>query len=446
MTRHGQGRTFLYRIENVQHRMEQLHHTAGKTPWRQPDLVISCLHELQTALEELQTAEEELRQQNEQLLIAQQLAEAEQHRYQELFEFAPDGYLVTDIYGTICEANRVAASVLNICKQDLIGKNLVSVVPEEDQRSFCMLLNQLPSINRVQEWEIKLLSQDQGLFDAALTIETVRDERGHAIALRWLLRDITARKQADEQLRQMQLQNLQLLEADRLKNQFIAMLSHELRTPMNAILGFSQLLFRQFHQGADPQVVHMVERIVSNGRHLLTLIEEMLDISRLKVNHLELCPSSFDLVELVKSTMHELQSLAKQKELSLQVSLPTNASIPVVNDRTRLHQVLINLMSNAIKFTNIGGVFVEVFELPEGRVAIAVHDTGIGIDPKHQKLIFQEFWQVNQTLTRQHNGTGLGLPITQALVKLMHGSIALESEVGVGSTFRVELPRNVNAG
>ncbi|MDX2216662.1 MAG: ATP-binding protein [Oculatellaceae cyanobacterium bins.114] len=445
MANHKENNFFLYHLDTVHHRMEQLHQTARETSWQQPELVTACLHELQVALEELQIAEEELYKQNEQLLTARQSAEAEQQRYQDLFEFAPDGYLVTDLYSTIREANRVAASLLNIHSKYLIGKALASFVPEVERRGFRMMLNQLPSIGRVQEWEIKLMARNQQLFDAALTIETVRDDQGQAIALRWLLRDITARKLAEEQLHQVQLQNLQLIEADRLKNQFIAMLSHELRTPMNAILGFSQLLLRQFHQEYDPQIIHMVERIFSNGQHLLKLIEEMLDFSKLKGDHLELCCESFDLVELITTATHELQALAEQKNLMFQVNLSAQSSISVVNDRTRLRQVLINLLANAIKFTEAGGVFVEVFELPEGRVVIVVRDTGIGIDPQNQHLVFREFWQVNQTLTRRHSGTGLGLPITQALVRLMKGSIALESQSGVGSIFRVELPRDVSA-
>jgi signal transduction histidine kinase len=212
------------------------------------------------------------------------------------------------------------------------------------------MLNQLPTVNRVQEWELVLCSRDGEPFDAALTVETVRIPVGEATALRWLVRDITLRKQAEEQLRQVQLQNLQLLEADRLRSQFMATISHELRTPMNAILGFSELLLRQFHRRHDVQLIPMVEPIFRNGRHLLTLIEEMLDFSKLKAERLELQAEPFDLVEFVTQTVEELRPLASQKALNLAVKSP-ESHLSITNDPTRLRQVMINLLSNAIKFT-----------------------------------------------------------------------------------------------
>jgi PAS domain S-box-containing protein len=443
MNTNDQQNFLLQHVKNVNQRMESLHKSVKQTPWRQPEEVIGCLDQLQSALIDLRRAEEELQQQNEELKRARQSAEHERRRYQDLFESAPDGYLVTSLQGEIREVNRVAASLFNLNQSSLIGETLISLVSREHQRTFQSMLKELPKVNRVQEWEVKLQTLEEESFEAALTVETVRDADGKAIALRWLIRDITTRKKAEEKLRQVQVQNLQLTEVDRLKSQFIAMLSHELRTPMNAILGFSQLLMRQFHH-PDPQALHMLERIFSNGQHLLTMIEGMLDFSKLKVNHLELHPQPFDLVELVETTVDELKALAEQNNLRLQMVLPAQSSIPVVNDRARLRQILLNLLANAIKFTDVGTVSAEVFELPEGRVAIVVRDTGIGIDPVHQNQIFNEFWQANQTLTRRHNGMGLGLSIIQALVKLMQGSIALESQLGEGSIFRVELPRDVS--
>lgn len=431
-------------IRSVHHHMQQLQDTIQEVPQQRVEFIASCLQELQTALEQLRVAEEELYQQNEELIVARQQAELDRQRYQELFEFAPDGYLVTDLYGKVCVSNRVAAALLNLNREFLIGKPLAVFVPEDYRRTFRMMLNQLPCMDRVQEWELKLKTYGNQLIDVALTVATVRDEGGQAIALRWLVRDITARKQGEEKLQQVQVQNLQLIEADRLKSQFITTLSHELRTPMNAILGFSQLLLRQFHQQHDPQLVHMVDRIFSNGRHLLSLIEEMLDFSRLKSNRIELSFEEFDLAELLRTTVNELQVLAEQKNLRMNFDLLTPSPIWVVNDRPRLRQIIINLLANAIKFTDVGEVSVQGFELPEGRVAIAVRDTGMGIDPADHDAIFQEFWQANQTTTRRFGGTGLGLSITQALVKLMGGSINLESALDRGSTFRVELPRDAS--
>lgn len=431
---------FTQYVQLVHQRTEALYQQAREAPWRQPELVLRCLEELHVALEELHVAEEELRQQNEQLIRSQQALETRQRQYQELFEFAPDGYIVTDSYGTMQEVNRVAAVLLNRAPKNLIGKPLSAFVPLDQRPSFRAVLNQLPTIHRVQDWEISLLRQGSGTFEAALTVESIQDD-GQAVGLRWLIRDATTRKRAEAQLRQIQLQNLELLEADRLKNMFLATISHELRTPLNAILGFSYLLQRRLNQ-CDWQGSEMVERIVENGQHLLELIEQMLDFSKLKAQGPELQLETFDLVDLARLTVEELRPLAEQKSLTLELEeYPT--ALHVDNDRLRMRQILTNLITNGIKFTERGSVIVQIWELPEGQVALLVRDTGIGISAADRDHIFREFWQVNQGTTRQAGGTGLGLAIVQTLVRSMGGSIGVESRPHQGSTFRVELPRRV---
>jgi PAS domain S-box-containing protein len=428
---------FAQRVEFICQRTQALQQTTKAGSWQQPQLLLEYLEDLRIALEELQLAEEELRQQNEALVAAQSVIRAEQKRYQELFEFAPDGYLVTDIFGTVQEANCTAASLFNVEQRRLAGKPLAIFVEEDQRQSFQTVLSQLPTIHRIQEWELRLCRRGGETFYAALTVSLGHDQ-GSPVALHWMIRDVTARKQAEEQLRQLQLQNLELLEVDRLRSQFMAIVSHELRTPMNAILGFSELLLRQFRH--DPALANMVERIFRNGKHLLRLIEEILDFSKLKAQRLELHVEEFDLAELAALALEELRPLAEQKALNLQLHVP-QPNLMIVNDRTRLRQIITNLLSNAIKFTDIGSVTLEVWSLPEERIILGVRDTGIGIAPEYQTNIFQEFWQVNQTTARTHGGTGLGLAIVQALVQSMQGSIFVDSQPGQGSVFRVELPR-----
>jgi len=440
-----EGDLFAEQIALVNERASSLYESIKDFPKRQPQLLLECLENLQVALEELHVAEAELQYQNEQLAIAHQDLQVERRRYRELFEFAPDAYLITDLQGVIQEANQAAGELFQINPTHLIGKPLAGFVPEEQRRPFRNTLNQLPTIHRVQEWELSLSGRNQEHFEAAVTVKTARAETGDAIALRWLIRDITARKHAEEQMRQLQLQNLQLIEADRLKTQFMATMSHELRTPMNAILGFSDLLLRRFHNQYDAQQINMIERIFQNGRHLMSLIEEILDFSKLKAHRLDLRLEAFDLAELGARVIEEIESLAKQKNLELRLEL-AEPSVLVVNDRLRLRQILINLLSNAIKFTEQGSVCLKIGLVADDQVAIVVNDTGIGIDPTDQGNIFKEFRQLNQTMTRRHNGTGLGLSITDALVQLMQGSIVVDSKVGVGSTFRINLPRRIVAG
>lgn len=402
--------------------------------------MLDYLAALSTALGELRVAEDVLYQQNEQLNRVRETLENEYRRYQALFEFAPDAYLITDVHGEIQEANQVASDLLSLDSKSLVGKSLKSFVPEDYQRIFRSLLLQLQTRDHIQEWELKLFAKNQAPFDAALSVSVVKDIQGRAISLRWLVHNITSRKQVEKQLQQMQLQNLELIEIDRLKSQFIATMSHELRTPMNAILGFSNLLLRQFHNRFEPQQLRMVERIFQNGQHLLTLIEDILDFSKLRSKRLELQLESFDLSELVTTLVEEMRSQKIQKDIEMRVHLAQNPLI-VVNDRKRVRQILVNLLSNALKFTDQGCVTIEVELWRDDRIAISVRDTGIGIADSDLKHIFQEFRQSNQTTTRCHGGMGLGLAITKALAQLMDGEISVVSQLGQGSTFLLEIPR-----
>ncbi|MBW4528117.1 MAG: PAS domain-containing protein [Phormidium tanganyikae FI6-MK23] len=429
-------------IQTVQQRTQSLYENARDASNESPHLMMACLEELRAALEELHVAEEELRLQNESLLMAQTTIEAERQRYQELFEFAPDAYLVTDLYGTVREANRAATELLNLSHRHLMQKPLITFIHEDQRSAFRVVLNQLPAIHRVQEWEVCLCRRRSDPIDSAITVETVRDASGIAIALRWLIRDISNRKRSEAQLHEAKLQNLELAESDRLKDQFMATISHELRTPMNAILGFSHLLLKRVASLEDQNLAHMVDRILRNSQHLLELIEELLDFSKLKSRRLQLRPTGFDLTKIATDTAQELRCLADQKGIALNVDI-AQETLSIVNDPVRVRQIITNLLSNAIKFTEVGQVTLGIWELPEGRILLAVQDTGIGIDPSDHDRVFHEFWQVNQSSTRNSGGTGLGLAIVHALVELMGGTISIESKIGQGTTFRVELPRQL---
>lgn len=273
-------------------------------------------------------------------------------------------------------------------------------------------------IKALEEQEIRLEDQNETLGIQNLELETQRQ--------------------------QLQLQNLQLLEAARLKSQFLATMSHELRTPMNSIIGFSQLMLRRQASLTGKQV-DMMERILNNSKHLLTLIDEILDLSKIEAGRLDLKIETFNLVTLVNSTVEELRCLADEKQLTLEIN--TNIKNPnTVNDSFRLRQILVNLLSNAIKFTEHGTIELEVKETTtDNQFIFIVKDTGIGIAPDNLNHIFEEFRQVDQSLTKKYPGTGLGLAITKSLVELMKGNIRVESQLGQGSTFFFELPRYVEA-
>lgn len=253
---------------------------------------------------------------------------------------------------------------------------------------------------------------------------------------------ILKNQELERQQQQLQMQSLKLSEASVLKSHFLATMSHELRTPMNAIIGFSQILLRPKFGQLTHQQADMVERILNNGKHLLMLVNEVLDFSKLETGRLDLKAEKFDVSKVINLAVNEMRSLADAKNLSLLVQIDLQNPL-VFNDPVRVKQILINLLSNAIKFTESGEVWVAVKELPANQVAIIVRDTGIGIASKDFKRIFEAFRQVDQTLTRKYPGTGLGLAIIDSLVRMMGGKIFLESRLGVGSTFKIELPRQI---
>ncbi len=244
-------------------------------------------------------------------------------------------------------------------------------------------------------------------------------------------------QELESQRQQIQLQNLKLRESAQVKSHFLATMSHELRTPMTAIIGFSQLLQRQ---SISESQLDMVGRILTNGKNLLALINDILDLSKIEAGHLDLKLEKFNLSNLLQVTAAELRSISAQKNIELGVQCHLNND-GIVNDSARLRQVLVNLLSNALKFTDRGSVILEAKELNDDRLVITVRDTGIGIAPEDIPYIFEEFRQIDQTMTRRHAGTGLGLAITKRLVQIMNGHITVTSQAGKGSTFRLDLPR-----
>ncbi|TBR59628.1 PAS domain-containing sensor histidine kinase [Westiellopsis prolifica IICB1] len=430
---------FTQQIKAVRQRADVLKNNAKTSELLPSEILHDSLEELNTALEELRVAEEEIRQQNEELKNTRYALEVERQRYKELFDFAPDAYLLTNTEGKVLEANRTATSLFKISQKYIKGKLLINFVPENQRRAFRFQLIRLQQFKQIQDWEIHMQTREGNEFHAAISVTMVCDREGNPQGWRWLIRDITARKQAEEQLQAIRNENLQLQETTRLKSQFLAVMSHELRTPMNAILGFSQLLLRHPYNQFPPQARSMVERILSSARRLLVLIEDILDFSKLEAGRLELNLEEFNLVELVTTTVQELHCLAQQKNITIDVYINLTDT-QIINDSDRVRQILVNLLSNAIKFTDVGNVNVEVLEIQD-RVMLIIKDTGIGISEIDLKNIFQEFRQVNQCLTRKHGGTGLGLAIVDQLVRLMKGSVTVESKIAEGSTFRVELPR-----
>jgi signal transduction histidine kinase len=235
-------------------------------------------------------------------------------------------------------------------------------------------------------------------------------------------------------------QAIELEQASRLKSQFLANMSHEFRTPLNAILGYTHMLLQGVSGDLPPAVRRQLTRIDSNGRHLLTIINEILDITRIEAGKMPLQVSEFDLNELIPEVMAELDPVIARSKLPVTQALYPGMP-PVRSDRQKIKQVIVNLLSNALKFTHQGGIDISVGFDASSRVAsITVQDTGIGIAPEHHERIFEDFRQVDDSPSRQYGGTGLGLAICRRLATTLGGRITLESTLGRGSTFTLYLP------
>ncbi|WP_198651368.1 response regulator [Dyella sp. C11] len=279
---------------------------------------------------------------------------------------------------------------------------------------------------QLEQQQVELEQTNANLEEQAQQLETQRDELSRAN------REIEAK--AGEVLR-----------ASRYKSDFLANMSHELRTPLNSALILSKLLADNPHGNLSEEQVKFARTIHSSGNDLLTLINDILDLSKIEAGHIEIHAEPMPIERLLKDLMPQFQPVAEQKGLTFDVSMSPECPAMIESDRQRIEQVIRNLLSNAFKFTERGGVKLDVFADKHDNVVFAVTDTGIGIAPDQQKKIFDAFQQADGTISRKYGGTGLGLSISLELSRLLGGSIGVESTLDQGSTFTFTLPRKAVA-
>ncbi len=234
----------------------------------------------------------------------------------------------------------------------------------------------------------------------------------------------------------------QLRELDKLKSSFLANMSHELRTPLNSILGFADVIIEELDGPLTENMNNDLRLIQKNGQHLLHLINDVLDMAKIEAGRMNLNPETFTAYEVLEEVTSITSTLASEKNLALFIQDEADKDVKIYADRTRLRQVMINLVNNAIKFTETGNIALNIAPIPGARILITVKDTGIGLAADKLEPIFQEFTQVDASSTRKAGGTGLGLPISRRLVEMHGGRLWAESTgvPGEGSTFFVELP------
>ena len=236
----------------------------------------------------------------------------------------------------------------------------------------------------------------------------------------------------DEKSRQLEI-------ASRHKSQFLANMSHELRTPLNAILGYTELIINRYYGDVPANMTTVLERVQSNGKHLLGLINDVLDLSKIEAGHLALSLNDYSIKDIVHRVYGAVEPLASNKKLNLRVEVERDLPRARGDDR-RLTQVMLNLVGNAIKFTDVGEVAIKASSGGNGSYTVAVRDTGPGISEADQAKIFEEFQQADTSVTKAKGGTGLGLSIAKRIIEMHGGLLWVESSLGKGSTFFFTIP------
>ena len=297
------------------------------------------------------------------------------------------------------------------------------------------------------DWRVVVVDSTAPLDDLADAIVQQRSTRLVSVAFLLLAAYFIGRTavQLRKRSRSLAAANLKLEAATEEKSRFLAAVSHDLRTPLNAILGFSDVLLQRMFGELNPKQEEYLRDIHGAGEHQLSLVNDLLDLSKIEAGKMELHPVPFSMRELIDGTIAIARPLADAKGVRLDGAVAPDVGT-VEQDPARLKQVVLNLLSNAIKFTNAGGSVHAAVSVADGRVTIAVTDTGVGISAEDQALVFEEFRQVGAS-ARSAQGTGLGLSLVRGFVRMMGGEVSLRSAVGKGSTFTVVIPlRQASSG
>jgi PAS domain S-box-containing protein len=376
-------------------------------------------------------------------------------RFRKLLEAAPDAILEVNPEGKIILLNEAAERMFGYSRGELLGFNVENLVPAAMRGGHAQHRASYASHPKTRPMgtglELQGQRKDGSLFPVEISLSPNRIGGSlHVIAS---VRDITERKLVEDRIRvlreqytaeltakneQLEARNLEVERANRLKNEFLASMSHELRTPLHTIIGFSELLTEQLEGPLNEKQQRFLGHILQDARHLLELINEILDISKIESGRLELKRESFDFNACVEEVMVGIRHQAATKNIQFENQNAFHDSLYA--DRVRIKEILYNLLNNAVKFTPEGGrVWIEAARQGEA-LHISVCDTGIGIPEKEQPSIFEKFYQVGDTTGGVREGTGLGLPITKHLVELHGGAISVASRPGKGSSFRLVLP------
>ncbi len=369
---------------------------------------------------------------------ARDLQESEA-RFRSIFEQAAVGICLCDPQGRFLRVNDRFCEIAGRDRAELMEMTYREItLPEDLAPDAGMVQRMVDAEIDSYGMEKRYVRKDQCVVWVNLTTSVTRDEQGAPVFFIGVVEDITARKQAEGALEQALVQ---AEEASRAKSEFLANMSHEIRTPLNGVLGMLQLLRES---ELDPDQGECVQHGLGACTRLGGLLADILDLSMIEAGRLGLRVQAFDPREVAGNVRDMLRLEASRKGLDLAVTVHEDAPSRVVGDPTRLQQILLNLVGNAVKFTERGGARLEVLNLPGGpespRLLFMVEDTGPGISDDSMLQVVQPFSQAEAALTRAHQGAGLGLSIASKLIRLMGGSLAVDSEPGRGSVFYVSMP------
>jgi len=373
-------------------------------------------------------------------------------------EAAPDAVLEVDGQGCIVLANAEAERLFRYAKGELLGTRIEELIPERFRGShlghrhgYAAHPTRRPMGAGLNLFAIR---KDLSEFAADINLSPLAGvEADHVLCV---VRDVTERRAAENQIRtlnqhlerrsaelaaantELSLRNREVERANRLKSEFLASMSHELRTPLNTILGFSELLSEERSGPLNEKQKRFVSHVQRDAHHLLELINDILDLSKIEAGRLELRIEEFPMAVAVAEVLTSIRPLAAAKQIALDSDLDTTLNLQA--DRVRFKEILYNLFSNAIKFTPSGGRIWIESTVHENEIRVVVGDTGIGIPPEEHQAVFESFRQASATTKGVREGTGLGLAITRRLVEHHGGRLWLESEPGAGSRFYFTLP------
>jgi two-component system, sensor histidine kinase and response regulator len=380
---------------------------------------------------------------------AEEALRTSEERFRELFENANDVIFLHDLKGKIIAVNRAAEYLTGYSRTEVLGKNFDQLVAEEARHQTHDSIRAHLGGSPTQHYELPILSKFGNRRFLEVSTRIIY-RRGHPFAIQGIGRDVTDRKLAQQRLeessRALQQKNEELSEALRLareatqlKEQFLANTSHELRTPMNGIMGMIDLLAKS---DITPDQREYTEAIGQCANDLLTIINDILDLSQIEAGRLSLTEGPFDMHESLRSVLKLLGLRAAAKGLTLTYEIDPRLPVHTYGDSVRVRQILSNLIANAIKFTAQGGVHVRLSLTPEeSSLRCEVIDSGIGVEEDFRARIFEAFFQADGTTRRRFGGTGLGLTISKQLVEIMGGRIGIDNNnLRPGSTFWFELP------